>query len=416
MVLLVVFVINLCGAPTADADEVLGMPECLDFIFLDTGLGMIVLTCQLGQLHTQINSSHCMLDFINNYFALFTLYTAMCIEFCGIMHASYLIQNIFSFLSGKPFHSNEEPKKGFKLFFFWLRVCISFAILCFSLAIIIAALVQRKTMMAVKYPRVPEGLSVFLFFFLMCIVGNLEAIQIAIWAVAKLPADKRGNSFFGRKTCDLIFKGNGQNLPGFMIGRQIIVVASFFIVASITSLNIKPGAGENIFGMSDGTQAFLNLGFHAACVTAILSSITWQLAASAFPLAFLNNPIAYILVTFSLFLEWTGFFAGAWVLARIMKKVMNYQYDEVYVGTPEECTANYIQCSTQNGGDASLGLLRMISQQSLHSVPSTASTASTISILPIPTLSLIPFSNCSFATFNFVNLYDNYESPTAVAA
>jgi silicon transporter len=341
MVLLVVFIINLCAAPSSADADVLGMPQWLKTIFLDVGLGMIIFTCQLGQLTTQVNASHCMLDFINNYFALFTLYFAMCVEFSGVMHASYLIQNVLSLLSGKPIHSNEEPKKGFTFLFFWGRVLMSLAILGFSLAVVISALFQGRTMMAVKYPSVSEGASVFLFFFLMCIVGMLEGMQIAFFAVAKLPESERGTSFFGRKTCDLLFKGNGQNLPGFMIGRQLTVVASFFIVASITSMNIQPGNVDgNIFGVSDGAQAFLNLGFHAAVITTILASITWQLAASAFPIAFLNNPATYVLLCFALFLEWTGLCAGAWVLARIMKKALKYEYDEVYVGTPEERAAN----------------------------------------------------------------------------
>merc|ERR1712071_127513 len=155
-------------------------------------------------------------------------------------------------------------------------------------------------MMVVKYPNISNGLSVFLFFFFICIVGMLEGMQIAFFAVAKLPANERGTSFFGKKTCDLLFKGNGQNLPGFMIGRQLTVVSSFFIVGTITSLNIPPGEGNNIFGISDGAQAFLNYGFHGAVITTILASITWQLAASAFPIAFLNNPVTYVLLVIAL--------------------------------------------------------------------------------------------------------------------
>ena len=165
-------------------------------------------------------------------------------------------------------------------------------------------------------------------------------LQIAFFAVAKLPANERGTSFFGRKTCELLFKGNGENLPGFMIGRQLTVVASFFLVGSITSMNITPGTGENIFGVSDSAQTFLNYGFQGAVITTILASISWQLAASAFPIAFLNNPVTYILLCVALFLEFTGLCSGAWVLARILKTTLKYQYDEVYVGTPEERASN----------------------------------------------------------------------------
>ena len=217
---------------------------------------------------------------------------------------------------------------------------MSLAILCICLAITLSALFNGQTMMVVKYPNISNGLSVFLFFFFICIVGMLEGMQIAFFAVAKLPANERGTSFFGKKTCDLLFKGNGQNLPGFMIGRQLTVVSSFFIVGTITSLNITPGEGNNIFGFSDSTQAFLNYGFQGAVITTILASITWQLAASAFPIAFLNNPVTYILLVVALFLEWIGLCSGAWVLARVMKSSMKLQYDEVYVGTPEERLAN----------------------------------------------------------------------------
>ena len=202
---------------------------------------MIIFTCILGQLTTQVNASYHMIDFINNYFALFTLYVTMAVEFSGIMHSSYLIQNILSAVSGKPIISNEPPKTGFTLVFFWARVVMSLAILCFCLAVIFEALFTGRTMMTVKYPSIPNGVNCFLFIFFMCIVGMLEGMQIAFFSVAKRPASELGTSYFGKKTCELLFKGSGENLPGFMIGRQLTVVFSFFLVASITGLNITPG-------------------------------------------------------------------------------------------------------------------------------------------------------------------------------
>merc|ERR1712127_94855 len=297
----------------------------------------IVFTCILGQLTTQVNASHMMIDYVNNYFALFTLYFCMMVEFSGVMHSSYLIQNILSAASGKPIISNEPPREGFTFAFFWGRVLMSLAILGFCLAVTLTALLNGDTSVSVKYPGIPRSLAVVLLFVFMAIVGMLEGMQIAFFAVAKLPATERGTSFFGKKTCDLLFKGNGENLPGFMIGRQLTVVCSFFMVGSITGLNYENG---NVFGVSDSSQKFLNFGFHGAVITTILASITWQLAASAFPIAFLNNPVTYVLLVIALFLEWTGLCSGAWVLARIMKATMRIQYDEVYVGTPEERMAN----------------------------------------------------------------------------
>jgi len=340
MVLMVVFVINQCGQPLDPTVDVLGMPDWVKFIFLDIGLGMIVFTCVLGQLHTQVNATHCMIDFINNYFALFTLYTAMCVEFTGIMHSAYLIQNLMSVVSGKPIISNEEDKTGFTLAFFWARVLMSLCILGFCMAVVMVALVNGDTMVAVKYPDISVGLSIFLFFFFMSVVGTLEAMQIAYFCSAKLTWEERAQGIFGKKTNHILFDGNGRNFPGFMIGRQLTVVASFFLVASITGLNITPGEGNNIFGISDGAQQFLNFGLHGAVITTILASISWQYAASAFPNAFVNSPITYVLLILALCLEGTGICHGAWVIAKVMKKVCKLQYDEVYVGTPEERMAS----------------------------------------------------------------------------
>merc|ERR1712127_874525 len=167
-----------------------------------------------------------------------------------------------------------------------------------------------------------------------CVVGMLEGMQIAFFAVAKLQPSERGTSTFALKTCDLLFKGEGNNLPNFMIGRQLCVVSCMFFVARVTSVDTK--GGENIFGVPDGLQSLFNTGLLGALMLTILGSISWQLVASAFPIAFLSNPITYILLRWCLFLEATGICQGAWVLADIHKKIAGFQRDEVYIGTAEE--------------------------------------------------------------------------------
>eukprot|EP00957_Ditylum_brightwellii_P190991 14542514-Ditylum_brightwellii.AAC.1 len=97
------------------------------------------------------------------------------------------------------------------------------------------------------------------------------------------------------KTCELLFRGDGHNLSGFIIGRQLCVVSCFFIIAHVTYLNIEPGNGNNIFGVPDTTQTFFNMGFLA-----------------------------------------TGIASGDWVLAEIHKRVAGFQRDEAYIGTAEE--------------------------------------------------------------------------------
>lgn len=331
MVVICVFIINLCGAPLPGS-EVLGLPNVVQEIFLGSGLAMILLTSMISQLPPQVNASHCMIDFINNYLALFTLYAALVLEFLGFCHACYLIQNLIALVSGKPIKTNEQPRTWLQSAFFWLRVMLSLLILGFSLAVTIVALFEGKTTM---YRGVPDVVSLIVFFLLLAIVGMLEAMQIAFLATSKMRKENRGTSFFGRKTVDVISKRNGQNLPAFMIGRQLMVVSCFFILARVTTLDVTVGEGENIFGVSDGMQSFLNTGLHAALLMAILGSSTWKLAASAFPVAFVNTPFTYILLYMGLFLDWLGICSGAWVLAEIEKRIMRLQMDETYVGTPE---------------------------------------------------------------------------------
>jgi hypothetical protein len=71
---------------------------------------MTLFSCMIGHLNSQVNGCHCMLDYINNYFALFTLWVAMAIEFSGLLHCSYLVQMLVANLSGKPIESQEDPR------------------------------------------------------------------------------------------------------------------------------------------------------------------------------------------------------------------------------------------------------------------------------------------------------------------
>jgi hypothetical protein len=239
MVVLLVFVINLCGAPLAGA-TLFNFPSIVLEIFLVSGVAMILFTAMLGQLAAQVNASHMMLDFINNYFAVFTLYVAMVIEFSGFLHASYLIQMIVAKLAGKAHdHNSREEKRSLPMaLFFWGRCLMSVAILGFACAVTFAALFQGKTTM---WGSVPGGAAVVIFIILASCVGLLEGMQIAFFAVTKLPKSEQGKHKFAMKTCELLFRGEGVNLPGFMIGRQVCVTLCWFVAARVTTMNVVVG-------------------------------------------------------------------------------------------------------------------------------------------------------------------------------
>merc|ERR1712087_731362 len=193
--------------------------------------------------------------------------------------------------------------------------------------------------MGSAWEGLPETVSLILFVVLMCCVGLLEGMQIAFFAVSKIPKSERGTSNLALKTCHCLFKNGGKNLPGFMCGRQMTVTLCFFVIARVTTINVDIGNEPNIFDVPDYIQRMFNLGFMGALTTTILGSIAWQLVAGSFPIAFLSNPIVFIFLQAALLLEATGICSAAWFLALIQKKIAGFQYDEVYVGTAEERAA-----------------------------------------------------------------------------
>merc|ERR1712127_748385 len=269
--------------------DVLGLPDWVTAIFLGSGIAMVLQNVVVGQLTSQVNASHMMLDYINNHFMTF-------------------------WAAGKPVESNEPPKTGFTFAFFWGRVLFSLGVLGFALAVTIEALYLGKTS---AWDGIPDTVSLILFIVLMCCVGLLEGMQIAFFTVAKLPKSERGSSSLALKTCHCLFKNGGKNLPGFMCGRQMTVTLCFFIIARVTTINVDIGNEPNIFGVPDYIQRMFNLGFMGALTTTILGSIAWQLVAGSFPIAFLSNPIVYVFLQFALFLEATGICSAAWFLALI---------------------------------------------------------------------------------------------------
>jgi len=332
MVLALVFVENLCAHPIDGDIILLGMPIIINKMFLDTGLAVFFMTAMIGKISAQVNASRCMLDYVNNFVNYFTMQTARLIEVSGLLHCCYPIQMFFAWAAGQPLESKEAPRTPVQSLFFWLRVLYSTSILGFSFAVTLQALFNGQTTM---WDGVPEWLTVILFFLFMAIVGMLEGMQIAFFAVARMTEEERSRSAWAKRTCDVLFEGDGRNLPRFMIGRQMCVTLCFFIVARVTTIKLKDG-DENIFGVSDGAQAFFETGLLGALITTIVASIAWQLVASAFPMAFLSTPLTYILLQLALALEWTGLCQGSWVVARIHRRISKFKRDEVYIGTAEE--------------------------------------------------------------------------------
>ena len=121
LVVLVIFLINMCGSAIKDADP-LGLPKSINSIFLTNGVAMMITTIVIGQLTSQVNAALCMIDFINNYFMLLTTYASLVIEYSGLLHCVYLVQIGFAAITGTPVESKEVSCHTECKYFFGLRM------------------------------------------------------------------------------------------------------------------------------------------------------------------------------------------------------------------------------------------------------------------------------------------------------
>ena len=327
LVVLVVFIINLCASPLPGS-AILKLPDTVASIFVDSGVSLILVTVIVGQLTAQVNAASCMLDFINNCFMLyFVTYVSMAIEMSGLLHCVYLVQIIFAKITGTDTQSNEPTRTVLQTVFFWGRALVSLAVLAFAFAVTLDALFDGKT---TSWDGVPGSVSVIIFFVLMCIAGLMEGMQIALFAVVNLPENELAQHKMAKSICKLAFSGN--NLQAFLIGRQIFVTLCTFVIARLTTLDVEVGVDENIFGVSDGLQAFFNTGLLGAIITTVVGSLAWRIIAASFPVAFLSNPLVYLILRLCLVLEASGICSAAWLLALIHKQMVGYQTDDVYIG------------------------------------------------------------------------------------
>lgn len=330
LVVLVVFLINMCGAPIEGA-TVLNMPDVINDIFLNSGVALIFSTIILGQLTPQINAAVCMLDFINNYFMLFTTYVSFGIEASGLLHSVYLVQIVFSTIIRKPIESKEAPRNVPQAIFFWGRVILSCAIIAFSLAVTLKALFDGNSGI---WENVPPAAGIVIFFALLCVVGMMEGTQIAAFALRNVPEEELSRCApVASANCSLIF--HGMKLRSFLIGRQIFVATCMFVVARIAAVNMPEGS-DNIFGVSDGFQNFINTGLLGAVVLTIMGSLVWRVVASLFPFAFMSNPVIFFIIHACLFLEQTGLCSAARLLALVQERIAGFRLDEDYIGAKEE--------------------------------------------------------------------------------
>lgn len=348
-----VFLINFMATPIAGA-AVLGLPAIVNDIFLGASLGVVLVTIVLGQLVSQINAAHCMLDFINNWAMVISTFIALALESSGLLHSVYLVQRMVALLAGRKIEYNETPST-LKQIWFWLRVAVSTTLLGAALVVTITAIIQQKT---TAWERLHIPVSFGILAVAICMVGYLDSLQIAIVAVMHLPSPVRHQHPVANKNIEECCKGT--NLQSFLVGRQIFQTVIHFVIARITTLNIDEGE-PNILGINNSLQNLFNTGIPAAFISTVLASLVWRVLASNFPIAILSFPIANPMIKMCLYSEYTGICHISWFIASINRKIFGLQPDEVYLGSDmgeavekldDGCTSNNSSSNSSNSSSA----------------------------------------------------------------
>ena len=323
----IVFVSNFLVSTIDDAD--IGLPSWVTKVFLESGLAVIVITIVVGQLVSQINAAHCMLDFINNRVMVVTAFVAMTVEASGLLHSVYFIQHAVAWCTGKKLEAKWDSNKSFV--WYWFRVGASTLLLFLAWGVTLHALWNGNTTM---WDGVPPVLSLVMLLILILGTGILEALQIAMITVVHWPEEKLAEHPAANRTCEFALKGN--NLQAFLIGRQILQTVIMFLLARI--LTLEDGAAT-LLGDNSILQSILSTGLLGALISTVVASLSWRILACTFPVAFLS--IGFVPVKVCLWIEKTGICSVAWLIATIHRHVVGLKYDEHYLG--EIHTADHVR-------------------------------------------------------------------------
>jgi VIT1/CCC1 family predicted Fe2+/Mn2+ transporter len=229
--------------------------------------------------------------------------------------------------------SSNASKCTWVAFFWCLRALFSVIILVFAFVVTLDALFSGWTAWSGS-----STVAVVILFVLMVVVGILEGLQIALFAVYNMKEKEYRTSHpLAHKNVQFVF--SGTRLQAFLIGRQILVAVCMFLFAMITKVAVdNEGLAEHgmtILGMGSGMQAFVNTGLLGSLIVTVVGSLVWRVIAASFPLTYLSTHIVTLIVYLCLCLEATGVMSSALPLASVQNIACSNRTDATYLG--DEC-------------------------------------------------------------------------------
>ena len=103
----------------------------------------------------------------------------------------------------------------------------------------------------------------------LCVVFCFLFLASCFFVAAGRVMTERNKSPWGICTCDLLFKGSGRNM--LMVGCQRWIVSCFFVPVHATTMDITESE-DNVLGVPDAVQVFLNTGLLGWFIATIVAS------------------------------------------------------------------------------------------------------------------------------------------------
>ena len=164
-------------------------------------------------------------------------------------------------------------------------------------------------------------LLLFVFFFVVWVLGMAEGLQIALLEV---DAEEMGTiRFFFPGAWRCYERTLGEGMSQWLAGRQVLVIFSVFVVAQITTFSTLVH-----FPFTDSplpqafTDVFISTGLPGALVTVAIGQLAPQLVATSHPLSLLRSAGAWPIVGAALALQRIGITHFAWALVVGMDRLL----------------------------------------------------------------------------------------------
>lgn len=306
-----------------------------ELVFIQNSILLMIVIIIPGQLVAQLVSTGKMLSFLELGFA--PMYTvalpSLGMEALGLTHCAYGIRDIMVSFSSEKMDPSTIMKKTM---FYYIKLFYSTVLVIFGLVCVVYGLLDKQTN-ATNGPGwedLPGYAALLLTLFFGFFIGCCEGFQIAAFKLKNLdlePVEFQKKYPAAFRVTELLLRG--RNLKAFMVGRQVFVAMMMVLLGRVTGfsrgcpdfddkdgteVHSTDGNADNncIFGFPEWfMKGFLQSGIIGAIVVVNIFQLSFRMAATCFPVIFINNNVMYLLLRVALLVEGTGIVNACWPLA-----------------------------------------------------------------------------------------------------